>query len=69
MFEDKPPDWWWTVTRRTGRCDSCQESVPLDSLIAYNNHGGDVWCEPCADAGGISAECKLSKRFRKALAS
>jgi hypothetical protein len=58
------PDWWWTVTRKATRCHSCRESVPRASLIAYNHHGGELRCELCADAAGISVECKPSKRFR-----
>lgn len=60
----KTPNWWWTVTRNAGKCDSCGEGFPARSLIAFDSHGRQVLCEVCADSTGVAAECKESRRFR-----
>jgi hypothetical protein len=63
-------DWWWTPSARNGNCDECGEPIARDERIAFlsakHEHDRRVVCQLCADALGISAECRESKRMAKA---
>ena len=62
-------NWWWTIAKRPSQCHNCNESIPVGGLLAFEAQEKEVLCELCADATGVSAECRESKRVREARAA
>lgn len=61
---DAPSAWWWTISRG-GPCHECREQTK-GGRIAFESSTRAVLCESCADATGVAAECRESKKARAA---